>query len=541
MRCNNCGFINQEINKFCSECGEKLIIASENKLVETKSNLRPEKSAILENEETPNINPSINNIDVVTKKEGASKIFRKKYLAIFIIIIIIVIGFLFFKDYVPYMIANNYLSTRQYEKASLKFSQLGNYLNSANLVSESKYRWGLSSIQAKDYLKAIDLFKSIISYKDSRNYLMDVKYLYAVSVFEENKYKDAMALFKELSSYKDSAEKMKESQYMLASEFFSKNDYQNASDIFKELGNYKDSVEQKRESDYQIAKGLISGGDFYGAVNALLTISGYKDSEDLLIESRYGLAKYYIDQKDFIQAEGLLETILDYEDSSDLLFQTRYELAKQKYYSGDFMDSKRYFELVKNSKDANQFLSKIDQIIKFQGNWLFTNKALLDRKYLFQIEGWKGEFYDLGIHPYKPEKFEITEYDILKNKSFQFNRNDPPILEYFTVSIGTSDTMNVHYIMTGTNGYVNADYFSKGYRTNQHITGTVRTPIPPKPRKPDPQIGMTADEVRNSSWGNPREINRTTTAYGVSEQWVYSDYRYIYLDDGIVTAIQDSQ
>lgn len=60
-----------------------------------------------------------------------------------------------------------------------------------------------------------------------------------------------------------------------------------------------------------------------------------------------------------------------------------------------------------------------------------------------------------------------------------------------------------------------------------------------KPEKPAPAIGMTAEEVRNSSWGKPSDINKTTTAYGVHEQWVYSGNRYIYLDDGIVTAIQE--
>lgn len=55
---------------------------------------------------------------------------------------------------------------------------------------------------------------------------------------------------------------------------------------------------------------------------------------------------------------------------------------------------------------------------------------------------------------------------------------------------------------------------------------------------PSPSIGMTADEVINSKWGTPKDVNKTITEYRVSEQWVYSNYRYIYLEDGIVTAIQ---
>lgn len=60
--------------------------------------------------------------------------------------------------------------------------------------------------------------------------------------------------------------------------------------------------------------------------------------------------------------------------------------------------------------------------------------------------------------------------------------------------------------------------------------------------KKDPIIGMTTDEVRNSTWGNPSDINKTTTKYGVSEQWVYKfwdKHRYIYIEDGIVTTIQE--
>lgn len=52
-------------------------------------------------------------------------------------------------------------------------------------------------------------------------------------------------------------------------------------------------------------------------------------------------------------------------------------------------------------------------------------------------------------------------------------------------------------------------------------------------------IGMTKDEVLSNGWGNPQKINKTTTASGTSEQWVYSGYRYLYFEDGILVTIQD--
>lgn len=60
--------------------------------------------------------------------------------------------------------------------------------------------------------------------------------------------------------------------------------------------------------------------------------------------------------------------------------------------------------------------------------------------------------------------------------------------------------------------------------------------------KDEPAIGMTADEVRESTWGEPSTINKTTTKYSVNEQWVYKSSvktRYIYIEDGFVTAIQE--
>ena len=61
-------------------------------------------------------------------------------------------------------------------------------------------------------------------------------------------------------------------------------------------------------------------------------------------------------------------------------------------------------------------------------------------------------------------------------------------------------------------------------------------------RTVDPQpvtLGMTREEVLTEGWGKPSDINRTTSASCVSEQWVYPDYKYLYFEDGILVTIQD--
>ncbi len=50
-------------------------------------------------------------------------------------------------------------------------------------------------------------------------------------------------------------------------------------------------------------------------------------------------------------------------------------------------------------------------------------------------------------------------------------------------------------------------------------------------------VGMTAQQAR-MSWGEPKEINRTSSASVKQEQWVYGDGNYLYFDNGILTSIQ---
>ncbi|WP_406588948.1 hypothetical protein [Bacillus atrophaeus] len=54
------------------------------------------------------------------------------------------------------------------------------------------------------------------------------------------------------------------------------------------------------------------------------------------------------------------------------------------------------------------------------------------------------------------------------------------------------------------------------------------------------QIGMSeSDVLLLSDWGKPKDINKTTTSTGTNEQWVYGGNKYLYFENGELTAIQD--
>lgn len=57
---------------------------------------------------------------------------------------------------------------------------------------------------------------------------------------------------------------------------------------------------------------------------------------------------------------------------------------------------------------------------------------------------------------------------------------------------------------------------------------------------PGARIGITTKQVlQHTSWGEPKNINRTTTKNGEHEQWVYENGNYLYFTNGRLTAIQN--
>lgn len=93
----------------------------------------------------------------------------------------------------------------------------------------------------------------------------------------------------------------------------------------------------------------------------------------------------------------------------------------------------------------------------------------------------------------------------------------------YTISLGEDRTLTI----TDISGSDDARVYEK-------ISDNTEVPE----EKVEPAIGMTEAEVYASTWGAPQKVNTTTTAAGKREQWVYED-GYIYLDNGIVTTIQE--
>jgi len=156
--------------------------------------------------------------------------------------------------------------------------------------------------------------------------------------------------------------------------------------------------------------------------------------------------------------------------------------------------------------------------------------------------GWDNKTiieFGLRLNVSDGEYIQGEEYTQISNKLEEIFGTSYGVCDGITDFYGNSDYQFRLCRGSGSIGWnkENRDKFNNTEPKNPDERNTI-TETP----KVAPAIGMTSEEVENSTWGKPSDINKTTNKYGTSEQWVYKfwdKHRYIYIEDGIVTAIQE--
>ncbi len=210
---------------------------------------------------------------------------------------------------------------------------------------------------------------------------------------------------------------------------------------------------------------------------------------------------------------------LDTYKKSNRYLEMIYTHAHNQYRNGDFKNAKELFYKLEDYKDAEMFLRELTELKKYIGTWEGTD----EHKNWLIFNGWTTYFI---INP-------NGYYQIIWDDEYHLDKKDNHLKVRFPAAV-------VHYYLDRNGNLKMERKYETGYEdtleTFKKISSSVELPEGIK----EPQIGMTVEEVKASTWGEPKKINKTTTKYGVSEQWVYYGYKYIYFDNGTVTAIQDS-
>lgn len=209
-----------------------------------------------------------------------------------------------------------------------------------------------------------------------------------------------------------------------------------------------------------------------------------------------------------------------------------YNKGKEYFANGDLKEAQLYFASAEDYRDSSDYISLIDRVLQFNGVYVDKQR---EQEYIVLNDGritsyshYHSAGYDSGVTlDHVPQEEDgrlvlIDKYEYQGTSSFINTK-------YYLKEEDGNKSIETELGLEGGRDYVPSDKTLEEFEKNPNKT----------PQKVAPSIGMTADEVRNSTWGSPSKINATTTAKGTHEQWVYSTSRYIYLDNGIVTSIQD--
>ena len=278
----------------------------------------------------------IGELDELNKKAEQAKKHRNKIIVICASISIIVIATItltvnFIIPSIKYNNAVAMLENGQYDEAITAFTDLGNYKDSINKITETQ--------NAKTEFE--------------RNQ----KYDSANKLFEEKKYDEAAAIFEGLGDYKDSSE-MKE--YSLGFSSFEQENYSKALYYYENILDFKNSQEMSNECRYILGNSYLKNELYSSAINYFTKIADYKDADNLLKESYYLLAEKYLKEKSYTDAASYFLKITDYKDSSKKIQQI-YDIATQKYQNKEFTDARLIYSSLRDFKDSKDMITKCDE------------------------------------------------------------------------------------------------------------------------------------------------------------------------------------
>lgn len=184
------------------------------------------------------------------------------------------------------------------------------------VLKSYKYKAAESCLAEKDYQGAIELFTELKDYKDSAERLTEAKYLNAAELFNTGNYVDAAVIYADIVNYKDSADKRRECHYINASNLYSKGDYSQAKTHFEMCGyGYKNTNEMLKNCNYYInyetAKSYYTAKNYREAAEAFKKLGAFSNSAEMFENSKYMLYDEAIKQLQKGDYNGLYQKFQD--------------------------------------------------------------------------------------------------------------------------------------------------------------------------------------------------------------------------------------
>ncbi len=266
--------------------------------------------------------------------------------------------------------ANICLESGDYAEAELIFTALGDYKNSAEMVSKCKYRSAADMLEKGEYDMAERAFERLGDYSDSRGMLLQCRYQKAQQLLENGDTIADKSIFEELDGRWECEDFLKQIDCIEAERLLNAGKYKEARNAFEAIWQYSDSLQRFYEARYKYAAKLFENGEYYTASSEFYELIGYEDSEN-----QYRRACYYhgleLEENGKLEKACLyLKIAKGYEDASDQLTRVRNKYIRTKPFNFEFG---RYYDYDKKYISALRW-----KVMNIQGDMAFVRTNIID-------------------------------------------------------------------------------------------------------------------------------------------------------------------
>lgn len=228
--------------------------------------------------------------------------------------------------------------------------------------------------------------------------------------------------------------------------------------------------------------------------------------------------------------------------------ESNYQKGIQSIKDSNWNDAASYFSILVNDnyKDSKILYSYAQSNVS-----LGKKDYRMAKHYLKDIpSSYNGDLHDQVLAYIKDsndQKYKIA-LDLIKGLKYQdavsYCANDDSLKPFYNIasamiSLGNDDFDMARYYAEKINNYNGYAADEINSYANKILNETTPDKIKARKKSEGVRTGMTQQEVLDSSWGKPKSVNKTTTRYGVHEQWVYGNNNYLYFENGILTTIQN--
>ncbi len=256
----------------------------------------------------------------------------------------------------------------------------------------------------------------------------------------------------------------------------------------------------------------------------------------------------------------------DFTELKDFIISLKNDSQKDKVYNELEIELKANADSnIANYEKSNKMVEVIDDELKNKDIDRKLNSILSIGKDLYTynmclINGNKDiekEYYYLAYRVFEHGKSTIAKIDkdkanVLESKQKEISEKAKEEAKNYLLNKIKSTEIDQHISQSVVKAYIDivkdeelTGLYNKWNKHNEELEKEEKEEREKEKKARKKQqgvrIGMSEQDVLDSSWGKPTKINKSVYSWGTHEQWVYPNDNYLYFENGKLTSIQTNE